>query len=133
MTESQEVNLSQTLLEDPQEGILTPSDPDALYTQIVTNENLATPKRAFIKGLLGLTVRKQAESSLLRKDLKEKEVLLDIRRTHKSGKRVILKDRIIVSCESIQREVEKIYNQTSVKKRKRKETTRKGSSCKLRR
>jgi hypothetical protein len=38
---------------------------------------------------------------LLRKDLSEKEVLLDIRRTRKSGKRVILKDQIIVSRESI--------------------------------
>jgi hypothetical protein len=118
-TESQEVNLSQTLLEDPQEGTPTPLDPDALYTQIVTDENLATPKRAFIKGLLGLAVRKQAESSLLRKDLREKEVLLDTRRTRKSGKRVILKDQIIVSRESIQREVEKIDNQTSVKKKKK--------------
>jgi hypothetical protein len=81
-TESQEVNLSQTLLEDPREGTPTPLDPDALYTQIVTDENLATPKRAFIKGLLGLAARKQAESSLLRKDLREKEVLLDTRRCH---------------------------------------------------
>jgi hypothetical protein len=40
--------------------------------------------------------------------MREKEVLLDTRRTRKSGKRVILKDRIIVSRESIQREVEKI-------------------------
>jgi hypothetical protein len=116
---SQEVNLSQTLLEDPQEGTPTPLDPDALYTQIVTDENLATPKRAFIKGLLGLTVRKQAESSLLRKDLREKEVLLDTRRTRKSCKRVILKDRIIISRETVQREVEKIDNQTSVKKKKK--------------
>jgi hypothetical protein len=56
---------------------------------------------------------------LLRKDLREKEVLLDTRRTRKSGKRVILKDQIIVSRESIQREVEKIDNQTSVKKKKK--------------
>jgi hypothetical protein len=59
-----------------------------LYTQIITDRDLATTKRAFIKDLLGLTVRKQAESSLLRKDLREKEVLLDTRRTRKSGKRV---------------------------------------------
>jgi hypothetical protein len=118
-TESQEVDLSQVLLKDPQEGTPTPLDPDTLYTQVVTDENLRTPKRAFIEGLLGLTVRKQAESSLLRKDLREKEVLLNTRRTRKSGKRVILKDRIIVSRESIQREVEKIENQTSIKKKKK--------------
>jgi hypothetical protein len=75
--------------------------PQPPYTQIVTDENLATPKRAFIKGLLGLAVRKQAESSLLRKDLREKEVLLDTRRRRKSGKRVILKDQIVISRESI--------------------------------
>jgi hypothetical protein len=63
-----------------------------LYTQIITDRDLATTKRAFIKGLLGLTVRKQAESSLLRKDLGEKEVLLNTYRTRKSSKRVILKD-----------------------------------------
>jgi hypothetical protein len=40
-------------------------------------------------------------------------------RRRKSGKRVILKDRIIVSRESIQREVEKIDNQTSTKKKKK--------------
>jgi hypothetical protein len=76
-------------------------DPDVLYTQIVTDENLATPKRAFIKGLLGLTARKQAESSLLSKDLREKEVLLSTYRRRESSKRLILKDRIIVSRESI--------------------------------
>jgi hypothetical protein len=38
---------------------------------------------------------------LLRKDLREKEVLLDTYRTRKSGKRVILKDRIIISRETI--------------------------------
>jgi hypothetical protein len=58
-------------------------------------------KRAFIKDLFSLTVRKQAESSLLCKDLREKEILLDTYRTRKSGKRVILKDRIVVSRESI--------------------------------
>jgi hypothetical protein len=51
--------------------------------------------------------------------MREKEVLLDTRRTRKSGKRVILKDQIIVSRESIQREVKKIDNQTSVKKKKK--------------
>jgi hypothetical protein len=38
---------------------------------------------------------------LLRKDLREKEVLLDIRKTRKSSKRVILKDQIVVFWESI--------------------------------
>jgi hypothetical protein len=56
---------------------------------------------------------------LLRKDLREKEVLLDTYRTRKSGKRVILKDRIIISRETIQREVKKIDNRTSVKKKKK--------------
>jgi hypothetical protein len=76
-------------------------DPDVLYTQIITDRDLATTKRAFIKDLFSLTVRKQAESSLLCKDLREKEILLDTYRTRKSGKRVILKDRIVVSRESI--------------------------------
>jgi hypothetical protein len=58
---------------------------------------------------------------LLRKDPREKEVLLDTYRTRKSGKRVILKDQIIISRESIQREVEKIDNQSSEKKKKKKE------------
>jgi hypothetical protein len=94
-TESHEVDLSQTLFEDPQEGTFNPLDPNALYTQIITDENLATPKRAFIKGLFGLTVRKQAESSSLHKDLREEEVRLNTYRTRKIGKRVILKDQII--------------------------------------
>jgi hypothetical protein len=55
---------------------------------------------------------------LLRKDLREKEVLLDIRRIRKSSKRIILKHQIIVSWESILREVKKIDNQTSGKKEK---------------
>jgi hypothetical protein len=76
-------------------------DSDMLYTRIITHRDLATTKRAFIKGFFGLTVRKQAESSLLLKDVREKEVLLDTYRTRKSGKRVILKDQIIVSRESI--------------------------------
>jgi uncharacterized membrane protein len=100
-TESQEGNLSQVFVGDPRGGTPTPLDPNALYTQIITDENLVTPRRTFIKGLLGLTVRKKAESSLLRKDLREKEVLLDIRKTRKSSKRVILKDQIVVFWESI--------------------------------
>jgi hypothetical protein len=100
-TECWEVNLSQTLLEDLQESTSILLDLDVLYTQIVTDRDLATTKRAFIKDLFSLTVRKQAESSLLRKDLSKKGVLLDIRRRRKSGKRVILKDWIIVSRESI--------------------------------
>jgi hypothetical protein len=87
-------------------------------------------KRAFIEGLFGLTVRKQAESSLLRKELREKEVLLDTYRTRKSSKRVTLKDQIIISWESIQRVVEKMDNQTSTKKKKK---GKQGSSCKFRR
>jgi hypothetical protein len=63
-----------------------------LYTQIITDRDLATTKRAFIKDLFSLTVRKQAESSLLRKELREKEVLLETRRTRKSGRKVFLKD-----------------------------------------
>jgi hypothetical protein len=47
-TESQEVDLSQVLLEDSREGTPIPLDPDALYTQIITDTNLATPKRAFV-------------------------------------------------------------------------------------
>jgi hypothetical protein len=39
-----------------------------------------------------LIVQKQAESSLLRKDLSKKEVLLDTGRTRKSDKRIVLKD-----------------------------------------
>jgi hypothetical protein len=96
-------------------------DPDVLYTQIITDRDLATTKRASvkglfsltvrkqaessllrnIKGLLGLAVRKQVESSLLRKELSKKEALLDTYRTRKSGKRVILKDQINVSRDSI--------------------------------
>jgi hypothetical protein len=46
-------------------------------------------------------VQKQAESSLLRKDLSKKEVLLDIRRIRESSKKIILKDQFIISWESI--------------------------------
>jgi hypothetical protein len=42
------VDLSQVLLEDSREGTPIPLDPDALYTQIITDTNLATPKRAFV-------------------------------------------------------------------------------------
>jgi hypothetical protein len=92
---------------------------DVLYTQIITDRDLATTKRASVKGLFSLTVRKQAESSLLCKDRREKDVLLDTIRTRKSGKRVVLKDWIIISRESVQREAEKIDNQTSEKKKKK--------------
>jgi hypothetical protein len=91
------VDLSQTLLEDLQESTSILLDLNVLYTQIITDKDLATTKRAFIKDLFSLTVQKQAESSLLCKDLSKKGVLLDTYKTRKSGKRVILKDRIVVS------------------------------------
>jgi hypothetical protein len=47
---------------------------------------------------------------LLHKDLREKEVLLDTRKTRKSGKRIVRRDQIIFFRESIQIEVEKIDN-----------------------
>jgi hypothetical protein len=108
---------SSPLLPSLENATEPPLDTDALDSQIITDENLGTPRKAFVKGLLRFTVRKQAESFLLRKDLREKEVLLDTHRTRKSGKRIALKDRIIVSWEFIQREVEKRDNQTSAKKK----------------
>jgi hypothetical protein len=56
---------------------------------------------------------------LLRRELREKDAILNTRKTRKTGKRVIIEGRIILSRASILREVEKVEEATKAKKTKK--------------
>jgi hypothetical protein len=56
---------------------------------------------------------------LLRRELREKDVILNARKTRKTGKRVAIEGRVILSRASILREVEKAEEATKTKKTKK--------------
>ena len=58
---------------------------------------------------------------LFQKELREKDELLNTRRIRKKGKRIILSGQIIVTQESIIREVERIDKEALERREKKKE------------
>lgn len=113
------IDPSRVLIRHSRESTPTPLDVDALYSEVITDQNIATPKRTFIKDLLYLAEKATTENTLLRRDLREKDALLNTRKTRKTGKRVAIEGRIILTRDSIIREVEKAEVATKEKKAKK--------------
>jgi hypothetical protein len=56
---------------------------------------------------------------LLRRELRKKDVILNIHKTRKTGKRIVIEGCVILSRASILREVEKAEEATKTKKTKK--------------
>jgi hypothetical protein len=65
------------------------------------------------------TKERNTEATLLRRELHEKDAILNTRKTRKTGKRVAIEGRVILSRVSILREVEKAEEAIKVKKTKK--------------
>jgi hypothetical protein len=86
---------------------------------VITRGVINTPGRRFIPDIIDFTESRDTDASLLRRELREKDQLLNTRKTRKNGKRVVLKGKIIVFRESIQMELEKLYKEAEEKKQKK--------------
>jgi hypothetical protein len=87
--------------------------------KMIAGEVINTPSRSLIRDIINFAEQRDTEAILLQKEIREKYALLNTRRERKKGKRVILKGQIIVSRDSIIREVEKIDRETLKNKEKR--------------
>jgi hypothetical protein len=67
-----------------------------------------TPSRSLIRDIINFAEQRDTEAILLQKEIREKYALLNTRRERKKRKRVILKGQIIVSRDSIIRDVGRI-------------------------
>jgi hypothetical protein len=68
---------------------------------IISRGVINTPSRRFIRDIIDFTKSRDTDAILLRRELREKDQLLNTRKIRKKGKKVVLKGKIIVSRESI--------------------------------
>jgi hypothetical protein len=95
-----------------------------LVEEVISRGVLSPRSKAFIRELLIFAEERNTEATLLRRELREKDVILNARKTRKIGKRVAIEGRVILSRASILREVEKAEEATKTKKTKREEKER---------
>jgi hypothetical protein len=90
-----------------------------LVEEVISRRVLSPRSKAFIRELLIFAEERNTEVTLLRRELRKKDAILNARKTRKIGKRVIIEGRVILSRASILREVEKVEEATKTKKTKK--------------
>jgi hypothetical protein len=90
-----------------------------LIEEVISRGVLSPRSKAFIRELLIFAEERNIEATLLWRELCEKDAILNTRKTRKTGKRVAIKGRVILSRASILREVEKAEVATKTKKTKK--------------
>jgi hypothetical protein len=86
---------------------------------VISRGVMNTPSRRFIRDIIDFTEDRNTDTIRLRRELREKDALLNTRKERKKGKRVVLKGQIVVSRDSIIREVERIDKEAEEKKVKK--------------
>jgi hypothetical protein len=89
-----------------------------LVEEVISRGVLSSRSRVFIRELLIFAEERNIEATLLRRELRKKDVLLNGRGTRRTGKRVVIEGRVILSRDSILREVEKAEKAIEEKKTK---------------
>ena len=74
-----------------------------LVEEVISYRVLSPRSKAFIRELLIFAEERNTEATLLRRELREKDALLNARKTRKTGKRVAIEGRVILSRDSILR------------------------------
>jgi hypothetical protein len=102
----------------------SPSTPKALnLRQIVdliqNDEDIPTLARDLIRDLIDFAEDRDTDAILARRELREKEVLLNTRKTRKTGKRVALKGKYLLTKEDILKVVQDLEEGTKKKKTKK--------------
>ena len=90
-----------------------------LVEEVISRGVLSPRSKAFIRELLIFAEERNTEATLLRRELREKDALLNARKKRKTGKRVAIEGRVILSRDSILREVEKAEKVVKEKKAKK--------------
>jgi hypothetical protein len=90
-----------------------------LVEEVISRGVLSPRSKAFIRELLIFAEERNTEAMLLRRELREKDVTLNARKTRKTGKRVAIEGCVILSRASILREVEKAEEAMKTKKTKK--------------
>ena len=94
-----------------------------LVEEVIPRGVLSPRSKAFIRELLIFAEERNTEATLLRRELREKDALLNARKKRKIGKRVVIEGRVILSRDSILRKVkkaEKVIKEKKAKKGKKK-------------
>lgn len=87
--------------------------------EVISRGILSPRSKVFIRELLIFAGERNTEATLLRRELREKDAILNARKTRKTGKRIAIEGRVILSRASILREVEKAEEATRIKKTKK--------------
>ena len=90
-----------------------------LVKEVISRGVLSPRSKAFIRELLIFAEERNTKATLLQRELREKDALLNARRKRKTGKRVAIEGRVILSRDSILREVEKAEKVVKEKKAKK--------------
>ena len=90
-----------------------------LVEEVISRGVLSPRSKAFIRELLIFAEERNTKATLLRRELREKDALLNTRKKRKTGKRVAIEGRVILSRDSILREVEKVEKVVKEKKAKK--------------
>ena len=90
-----------------------------LVEEVISRGVLSPRSKAFIRELLIFAEERNTEATLLRRELREKDAILNARKKRKMGKRVAIEGRVILSRDSILREVEKAEKVVKEKKAKK--------------
>jgi hypothetical protein len=78
-----------------------------LVEEVISCGVLSPQSKAFIQELLIFAEERNTKATLLRRELRKKDMLINARKKRKTGKRVAIEGRVILSRDSILREVEK--------------------------
>jgi hypothetical protein len=101
----------------------SPSTPKALnlrqISDLVQNDgDIPTSARDLIRDLIDFAEDRDTDAILARRELREKDVLLNTRKTRKTGKRVALKGKYLLTKEDIFKVVQDLKEGTKKKKAK---------------
>jgi hypothetical protein len=88
-------------------------------SDLVQNDgDIPSSARDLIRGLIDFAKDRDTDAILARRELREKDVLLNTRRTRKTGKRVALKGKYLLTKEDILKVVQDLEEGTKKKRTK---------------
>jgi hypothetical protein len=91
---------------------------------VQNDEDIPTLARELIRDLIDFAEDRDTDAILARSELREKDVLLNTRKTRKTGKRVALKCKYLLTKEDILKVVQDLEEGTKKKKAKKEEKRR---------
>jgi hypothetical protein len=102
----------------------SPRTPRALNLRQISNlvqndGDIPTSARDLIRDLIDFAEDRDTDAILARRELREKDVLLDTRKTRKTGKRVALKGKYLLAKEDVLKVVQDLKEGTKKKKTKK--------------